>query len=203
MLSRKISVTAGFRFMPSKQISSTGLGKQLVKDLSEEDRSDYDNITASNTAYTLEFRLYGGRHPGARGFYISLYGRYADFKLDYPYDYYSETNGHYTIPLNAKLHGIGGGIGFGAQWLIAKHITLDWSILGTHYGSLSGSAIGTTNLSELSEKDKEDLRDDINSLINISDKQYISATVTNDGVQATAKGPFVGIKAGISIGIAF
>lgn len=174
-----------------------------MNNLSDEDRSDYDKITAANTAYTLEFRMYGGKHSGARGFYLSLYGRYANFKINYPYDYHSETNDRYTIPINAKLRGIGGGFGFGAQWLIAKRVTLDWTILGVHYGSLSGSAVGNINLSSLSEKDKGDLRDEINSLVEVSGKQYISATVTNEGLRANAKGPFAGIKAGLSIGVAF
>jgi len=201
MLSRKISVTGSFRFMPTKSVTSTTIGQKIAEKFIN--ASDYDNVTASNKAYTLECRFYGGKHPGARGFYVAVYGRYTDFDIYYPYDFYSETNDHYLIPLDAKLHGIGGGIGFGAQWLIAKRITLDFTVLGAHFGSLNGNAIGKTDLSALSEKDKQNLEDEINSIIDISDKQYITSTVTSEGVQATIKGPFIGIKTGISIGIAF
>ena len=201
MLTRKISVTGSFRLMPTKSVTSTTLGKKVAEKFIN--ASDYNDVTASNKAYTLECRFYGGKHPGARGFYFALYGRYTDFDIYYPYDFYSETNQHYLIPLNSTIHGIGGGIGMGAQWLIAKRITLDWNISGAHFGSLNGNAAGKTDLSSLSEKDKQKLEEDINSLIDISGKKYISSTVTNEGVQATIKGPFIGIKTGISIGIAF
>jgi len=201
MLTRKISVTGSFRLMPTKSVTSTTLGKKVAEKFIN--ASDYNDVTASNKAYTLECRFYGGKHPGARGFYFALYGRYTDFDIYYPYDFYSETNQHYLIPLNSTIHGIGGGIGMGAQWLIAKRITLDWNISGVHFGSLNGNAAGKTDLSSLSEKDKQKLEEDINSLIDIAGKKYISSTVTNEGVQATIKGPFIGIKTGISIGIAF
>lgn len=196
MLSRKISVAGGYRTMPAKQISDFPFADKITND-------DIKTSSASSNAFTLEFRKYTGKHAGARGFYVSVYGRYANFKVDYPYTFTAEDNQVYDIPIHANLHGIGGGFMLGAQWLIAKHVVLDLFFLGSHYGSLNGTGSSVKDLSGLSENDKQALQQDINSLVASGDKQYISSTVNNNGITATAKGPFVGMRAGISLGIAF
>jgi len=98
----------------------------------------------------------------------------------------------------------GAGLMIGAQWLIARRITLDWYILGGHYGSIKGDASGTADLSSMSSADKEGVKEDLEGLISIGDKKFVTATVTNQGVQARIDGPMVGLRgAGINIGIAF
>lgn len=196
LLSRKISVAAGYRTMPSKQISDLPFADKISDE-------DIKTTTASANAFTLEFRKYAGKHSGARGFYVGVYGRYTNFTVDYPYTYTAEDNQVYDLPIHSKLHGIGGGLIFGAQWLIAKRVVLDFVILGSHIGSLHGSGSSMKDLSGLSENDKQAMQEDINSLISSDNKQYISSTVNDNGITATAKGPFVGMRAGISLGIAF
>lgn len=205
-LTRKISFVAGYRTMPKIILGKVTLIKRIV-DLvgSEEDaiKNDIDRISLSNSAYTGELRFYTGHKPGARGFYCSLYGRYSQLTIDYPYEFYTNTK-TYVIPIKTTPKMWGAGLMIGAQWLIAKRISLDWYILGGHYGSIKGDASGVVDLSELSSFDKEELKGDIENLLTVGNKQYITATVTNQGVQAKIDGPMLGFRgAGINIGIAF
>jgi hypothetical protein len=203
-LSRKISFSAGYRVMPKTILTTTTLGEKAM-DLLDEDDDDNDlsKMSLSNNTITGEFRFYGGRKPGARGFYLSVYGRYSKFSIDYPYDFHSGGK-NYKIPLKGNLTGFGGGLMIGAQWLIARRVVLDWYILGLQYGKMTGNVDGLTDLSAMSQADKDYLRDDIEGIISIGDKEYIKATVTDDGVRTKFDGPFAGIRAaGISLGIAF
>lgn len=205
-LSRKISFTAGYRTMPMSNLAELPLLKKITEQVSEDGEELIDGIndmSASNTAYTGEFRFYGGKHPGARGFYLSLYGRYADINVDYNYTYQAQS-GSYNIPIKSNFTGLGGGLMIGAQWLIAKRVTFDWYILGGHYGKLSGTGNGVANLSALSEQDKENIKNDIESTGSIGGVTSVSATVNDNGIIAEASGPFIGLRGlGFSLGFAF
>lgn len=206
MLARKISFVAGYRFMPTRTLSSVSLVKNIIDKVSDDGddiKRDIDKISVSNNAFTGEFRFYAGRKPGARGFYVSLYGRYSQMTIDYPYDYSSNTK-DYTIPLHASPKMWGAGLMIGAQWLIAKRVTFDWYIIGGNYGTIKGDISAVTDLSSMSDQDRQSLKSDIEGLFTANNKQYLTATVTSQGVQAKLSGPMVGIRgAGINLGIAF
>jgi len=206
MLTRKISFVAGYRFMPTRILSNVSLIKNIVdRAASDGDaiKTDVDKISTSSNAFTGEFRFYAGHKPGARGLYLSLYGRYSRLDIDYPYDYQTDTK-TYTIPLKASTTMWGAGLMIGAQWLIAKRVTLDWYIMGGHYGTIKGNVTGVTNLSDMPDEDRQYLKSDIEGLFTANNKQYITATVTDQGVQAKISGPMIGIRsAGINLGIAF
>ncbi|HEX5150847.1 MAG TPA: hypothetical protein VFW07_05335 [Parafilimonas sp.] len=204
-ITRKISVVASYRFMPSTKVGAIPVGKKIFDKISDEENDNVDikESVVSNQAFTAEVRFYGGKHPGARGFYFSVYGRYGNFTTDYPYEYEDETGSMYSIPLQVKANGFCGGIGIGAQWLIAKRVTLNWYILGAQYGGLNGTINGVADLSSMSAEDQQNLQEEINELIGVNSKQYIDATVSDNGVTGTVKGPFLGLRGGISIGIAF
>lgn len=200
-LSRKIIFSAGYRFMPNTKLSATTLGKKMVTKLEIED-DEINKASFAGNAFTGEFRFYGGKHQGARGFYLSLYGRYSTIKIDHPYEF-STTGKSYMIPLQADTKMFGGGMMFGVQWLIAKRVTLDWSIIGAHYGNVSGIAQAKTDLSSMSSADKQNLQQDLDNFIEINGHQYIHSTVNSQGVTAKIEGPFAGIRSGLSLGIAF
>ncbi|MBN9386105.1 MAG: hypothetical protein J0H74_35435 [Chitinophagaceae bacterium] len=205
-LTRKISFVAGYRFMPRSVLGNISLIKKIVDQVAKDGdgiKNDINKLSLSSNAYTGEFRFYTGHKPGPRGFYFSLYGRYSQLNIDYAYEYATGSK-TYSIPIKASTKMWGAGLMIGAQWLIARRITLDWHILGGHYGSVSGDASGLADLSAMSPSDKEAVKEDIEGLINIGDKKFITATVTNQGVQAKIDGPMVGLRgAGINIGIAF
>lgn len=215
-LTRKISFVAGYRYMPEEALSDLRL-VNILEDKYEVEMDDADLISSSNNTYTGEFRFYGGRHAGARGFYLSVYGRYTDMKVNYQHEYETERYAYddfgyvtdynyetYTLPLQSSVKGFGGGLMIGAQWLIAKRVVLDWYIIGAHYGKLKGDGSALADLSTLSASEKQELEDELNGLIEVKGKTYIDASVTDRGADFKVDGPFLGIRGlGFNLGIAF
>lgn len=206
-LSRKVTFVAGYRFMPLSTVGDISLVKTVAdKYLSDEDnlKNDLSNVSTGNKTYTGEFRFYGGKHPGARGFYLSLYGRYTDMQVNYNYNFTAANNQKYLIPLKNNLKGFGGGLMLGSKWLIAKRVTFDWYVIGGHYGKLTGDGAGVMNLSSLSATDKSNLKSNLESDFTLSNQKYVTATVDNAGVKTKVDGPFIGLRGlGFSLGIAF
>jgi len=148
--------------------------------------------------------LYAGKHQGARGFYVSAYGRYANGQVDYTDQYESVENKTYRMPYSSSLHGVGGGLMFGAQWLLARRITLDWYIIGAHYGSMKGDITAATDLSHMSQAEQAGLEEDLEHFVKLGNRYQLEATVDDRGVSATTDAPFVGIRGfGLNFGIAF
>lgn len=205
-LSRKISFVAGYRFMPLTTIGDVPAIKKLVENYLQNDdlKDKLSGISTSNKTYTGEFRFYGGKHPGARGFYLSLYGRYTNMPVNYIYTYETSTE-NYLIPLKSNLKGYGGGLMIGSKFLIAKRVTFDWYIIGGHYGKISGDDNAAINLSRMSAADKNNLKESIESdLTIIGEKSYVTATVDNAGVKTQTDGSFIGLRGlGFNLGIAF
>lgn len=206
MLTRRISLSANYRFMPKTALDATPLTKavlDIVADEGDEITEQLQQAKMSGNAITLEARWYTGhRKSGARGFYLGAYGRYAAFKYDFPYDFEATDAGiTKKVPFLGDTKGIGGGALIGVQWQI-KRVMLDFTILGAHYGHMSGKVDGKTDLSELSEQDMAQLKDDIEGVVNFTDKKYITATVDRNGVKGDIDAPFPGIK-GLSLSIGF
>lgn len=206
-LGRKSTFMASYRYMPLSNVNDISLVKTVVeKYLASEDalKKDLANLSTSNKTFTGEFRFYGGKHPGARGFYLSLYGRYTDMQVNYNYNFMAANNQKYLIPLKNNLKGFGGGLMLGSKWLIAKRVTFDWYIIGGHYGKLTGDRAGVMNLNTLSATDKNNLKSNLESDFTVSNQKYVTATVDNTGVTTKVDGPFIGLRGlGFSLGIAF
>jgi len=206
MLTRKISASVGYRFMPSTYITQSPLGEKVMDIVAEEDddlSSQLDKLKTSGNAITLEFRVYTGKRPGAKGFYAGLYGRYASFKYDYPYDF-EKPSGTTLVPLKGNSRGIGGGVILGGQFMIAKRVVVDLFIIGGHYGSLTGKLEGLTDMSDFDEADRAELKDEIEGLIDLGGDNGIKADVRDDGVRADIKLPFLGVRGlGLTVGYAF
>lgn len=204
LLSKKISFIAGYNSMSESKLSDLPMVKKLSEKLLDEEddiKDDFDKITVANKAYTGEFRFYTGSHPGARGFYLALYGRYSDTRVNYSYDY--ETNSRtYNLPIKSKVTGFGGGLLLGTQFIIAKRVALDF-YFGGHYGKSKGNGDALTDLTSMTAQEKTELKEELESKVEMNGKQYLTATVTNEGVSVKADGPLIGLRGGVSIGIAF
>lgn len=207
LLTRKISASLGWRYMPTTNMTKTALTKEVMKyfEDGEDGMSEQlDQLKMGGNAITAEVRFYTGRRPGAKGFYAGLYGRYSSFKYDYPYDFEDPAGEVTRVPFKGKSSGIGGGIILGGQFNIHKRIVVDLFIIGGHYGSFSGKVDGLTDLSDLDAQDKADLKEELESLIQIGDKKNITANVSDDGIRADVSMPFVGLRGlGLTIGFAF
>ncbi|GGK63813.1 hypothetical protein GCM10011405_09780 [Rufibacter glacialis] len=206
-ISRKTTLVAGYRFMPETNVGSLPLVEKVVEQLEEEEDGlveDLNRSTAANKTYTGEIRFYSGKKPGARGLYLSLYGRYMDLDATYSHEYDTDTR-TYVIPIDGNVKGLGGGLMVGAQWLIAKRIAFDWFIMGGHYGKMKVDMNGRTDLSTMTAEEKRELEEDIESIVDdLPGNSEVEATVTNNGVTVKGNAPFLGIRGlGFSLGIAF
>jgi hypothetical protein len=201
-LSEKFSVAAGYSTMPENAIADLPVIKKIAGDFFQDDNDvDLDQITVSNHSFTGEFRYYLGKRA-ARGIYLSGYGRYTSMKVGYQYAY--QVGGRsYNFPIQSDLKGFGGGVMVGIRQLVAKRVVLDFYLLGGHYGNLSGDASGVTDLSALTPAQKNDLKNELDNLIELNGKKYLTSTVTDNGVTAKVDGPFLGIRFGVNVGIAF
>ena len=206
-LSRKISFVAEYRYMPRIRPTSAFLVKKALNRYGNGNTDFEDKLNSvmvGNTAYTGEFRFYGGKKPGARGFYLSLYGRYMNLTTIHNYEY--ETDKFiYNIPFNGTMKGFAGGAMIGAQWLIAKRVTFDWYILGGHYGKLRVDVPGKMDLSTISSDERKGLKEDVESLFSVlGELSDVEATVSEQGVDLKGSMPFVGLRGlSFSLGIAF
>ncbi|MGX5817635.1 hypothetical protein ACWKWU_05535 [Chitinophaga lutea] len=206
MLTRKISASLGYRFMPKTRLAGTILAGEVMDAIKDDGEASQqlEKLQMSGNAITAEFRIYTGRRPGAKGFYAGIYGRYSGFKYDYPYDFERPDNTKTLVPIKATTKGFGGGIILGGQFNVAKRVVIDLFIIGGHYGKLTGDGEGLTDLSDFSEQERADLKSDIEGLVSIGNKQNITATVQNDGVRAKLDLPFVGLRGlGLTVGFAF
>lgn len=204
LIARKISVVAGYRFMPSSNLGGISTVSKILDKVDNSDiADDLNRIIASNKTFTGEIRFYKGKKDGNVGFYTALYARYAKFNIDYDYDYSTETR-TYNIPLRSELKGFGGGIMGGVQWRIAKRLNLDWYIIGAHYGSLKGKINGATDLSSMTNEERGFLKEDLEGDLSIGDKSLIEAEVSATGVKGRPSAPFIGIRGlGFNLGFTF
>ena len=107
-----------------------------------------------------------------------------------------------TIKLKGDVTTHSGGLMFGAQWHIGKMVSLDWWILGGHYGVSKGTLSGVPSTS-LSANEQDEIRTIINDFENDIPLTKITADVSANNVKAIVDGPWAGVRAGLTIGIRF
>lgn len=199
---KNFTVALGFGLMPQRPLPKPVLN--LLESGANFDISDLKEIKFSSYFITPEIRFYPGKkikHQAPHGFYLGLYGRLAKFSIDINYNYESTSNGVTStekIPLRISYGGTAGGLCMGAQWVI-KRVSIDWMILGLHYGPgyFSGEGTGSSIA-----KDPEGFRDameeiSIANLKPVADIVGSTAKVTISGI------PYAGLRTGLSIGFAF
>ena len=201
VIKRKTSFAISFRTMPNTGIP---FKKQILDALDPTDtdtKNTIEQLKISNFAITPEFRFYLSKKGYGRGFYIAPFYRYASFTTDnISIKYDNGTGGSNTINLSGKLTSNTGGLMFGSQWALGKHVCLDWWILGAHYGSGKGDFTGKSSV-PLTPTEQDDIRTQLNDLdIPLTDK---TVTVNASGASMQLSGPWAGLRAGISLGVRF
>lgn len=207
-LTRKISAQLGYRFQPASNTLENSTIKSAVLsfiDLDGKTESKIDETYITNQTFTGEIRFYAGKKGGSRGFYAAIYSRYAFLDVNLPiYGYYASNGIYYKIPLIAKVKGFGAGVLFGVVWWIRKTVSIDFYIIGGHYGSWKGSILGEKDLSALAESDKEAIKTDLENSYRMNNKNLIYPSVINTGIKGTVRAPYFGARAGgLSLGLVF
>ena len=200
ILSRKVSAAVGFRYMPT-----TGLPfKNAIADAVDGDEDVRSVITKTeigNFAATPEIRFYLGKGYG-RGFYLAPYYRYVRFNTGYfPVNYTSSVNGtKQTLTITGDMSANNGGLLLGAQWPLGKHFTLDWWIVGAHFGSGNGNLDGRTS-APLSSTEQAQIKSNLEEI----DIPLVNKTVSVSANQVAVafNGAFGGLRSGLCFGFRF
>jgi hypothetical protein len=199
VLSRKVSVAIGARVMPNTGIPLKSLVLDAVGD-DQDTRQIVENSRLQNIAITPEVRFYLGKGYG-KGFYIAPYYRYTSFSTENITLTYAATAGpDRSVDLKGELSAHSGGIMFGAQWFLGKSISLDWWIVGAHYGAGNGSFSGTPDM-PFTPGEQDEIRRILEDIDVPLIEKKISVSANN--VSATIDGPFGGLRGGILLGIRF
>jgi hypothetical protein len=200
VINRKISFAIAYRTMPSSSLPF----KNTILDASNNNQDTKDAIDAlrlSSTAITPEIRFYLSKKGYGRGFYIAPFYRHATFEANnMKFTYTNSLNSESSISLAGKLTANTGGLLFGTQYALGKHVCIDLWFFGPHYGSGIGNFSGTTS-TPLTQAEQNDIKQQLEDF----DIPLTTKTITVDANGAAIKldGPWGGIRSGISLGFKF
>lgn len=200
-VSRKISVSVSFRTMPSGSIPFQKLILKKIDANDLETRETIETLRLSNFAFTPELKLYLSKRGYGRGFYISFFYRYAQFRAS-PLLFEVEDSpvSSRKINFSGKFSANTGGLLFGVQWPIGKSLCLDLWLLGPHYGAGNG-LFSSSPSPALTSNEQVDLRTKLEDL----DIPLTNKTISVSANSASLKldGPWGGIRSGINLGFRF
>lgn len=200
-LSKKISMAVTYKTMPESSIAYIDDILRLSGDVDPETKNLLENLITKNYTITPEIRFYSGKKGYGRGFYTALFYKYGNYTIDNVIYTSTQEEGEDII-----LTGLGnvashtGGVMIGAQWGLGKYLCLDWWIMGLHFGVSSGDIVATYS-EPLSEEDQQSIENEVNNVDVPMLKQSID--VTANKATLTFDGPWLGIRAGLSLGIKF
>ncbi|MDB4285700.1 DUF3575 domain-containing protein [bacterium] len=177
---------------------------------SENTTVTFDLSNFSGYRATPSFRYYpGGKRNAPHGFYVELFGRYYSYTLDLPYNSVNvmdpaandiKSDGKFT------LSGLGGGLSFGAQWIIGNRFTLDWNFIGggTSIATITGEF---TNEEGLTQDEYNQVASDVEDYYTgfpLFPADDTTITVEADQVDIKSTGAMLPlIRSNITIGFAF
>lgn len=207
ILSNKISVALGVRFMPKGKLPLRNTVMSFVdydenSQESEEGLADFfDNTRVGGFAITPEFRYYFKQ--AGRGLYIAPYLRYGKYNLTSTYTFVDEDKNR-DIPIDfvGNYSNVGVGILLGSQFNFGDRVTLDWWILGPFIGSMNFklNASGYTLTNDEYNAVKEDFDD-----FNVEFLNYkFEKNLTHSSMDIGIKGMSSAIRSfGLNLGIKF
>lgn len=194
---KRFSIAVGYRALPQGKMPF----RKLIPATDATTRESLDNLIFSSSSLTPEIRFYTGKKGYGRGFYLSPFYKKAEYKAKgLGIDYVKDNGTTGTMNMNGSIKGETWGLLLGAQWALGKHFCLDWQILGPHIGRSSGGLFGVST-NPLSISEQADMRQSLQD-INIP---FTEETVTVDASRSNLelRGPWAGIRAGVSLGFRF
>jgi Protein of unknown function (DUF3575) len=200
-LSRKFSLALTVSIMPTRNIP---FKNSIISSLDVTDtdvKNTIEKLNISSFSIAPEVRFYVGKKGYGRGLYLAPYVKYTSLKTaNMVFTYQNILNVSSTIELSGNFNTIAGGLQVGAQWMLGKHMCIDWWIVGAHYGSGNGAYTGTTN-KILGADEQADLKKQLDDV----SLPLINKTVTVYANGATVKlnGPWASVRTGLCIGYCF
>lgn len=202
ILSKRISFVMGLNTMPNGKIP-------YIELFTEE--PEIQNIEISSISLTPEIRFYLSPSGYGKGFYIAPYYKYERYNAkSYNIEFIDEDAQSQFIDMHGNLNTHSVGAIIGVQWLFGKknNVSLDWTIIGAHYGSNKGQLKGNTTY-EMSEKVQDDIiktiEDSFGSINigNIVPVKTENITIDSHNASIDIKTPWAFIRTALSIGIRF
>jgi hypothetical protein len=208
VLTKRLSIAIGYRTMPEQGLPLIEQYK-MIAGLDEttfpEDKELLDKIRSvkvSNTAITPEIRLYLSKKGYGRGFYLAPYYRMATYTLNGYSESYESENRLNNVTLSGKITAQSYGLMMGAQWKLARFISLDWWIVGAQVGTHQGEFSAQKDISFTG--DEKSLISEAASDISVSNIAFSSPEFPSaNTVRVTTSGIWGGIRAGLCLGISF
>jgi len=150
------------------------------------------------------YRHYTGQRMLPKGFYIEPYLKYQKITGNGSVEN-TDFNNTYKGRIDVDLNTMNVGFQLGAQFLIAKRITLDFYFLGMEVGFLSGDVIAISDQLADANNLKTDIEQKIADLPSfIGDKLTVTQSADKKQINVNADhAPYPWYRGGISIGIAF
>ncbi len=190
----KMTVNASIAFRGKSSVPF----KDRLENLIDDDKILQD-ATLSHFTFTPEFRFYTSRgSEGARGFYIGPFIKYGKYNIQSNYEFEVEGEAPENIPLDLDIKTWSAGFVIGSQFKLAKSVFMDLRILGPHYGRSNLNLVGKKTLTP---EEQETLREELDGIG--GDVIDVETEVNGEGASAKAKGPWAGIRVGLSIGYRF
>lgn len=200
VLTPKTSFALGTSYMPKTGLPFANSLKEQWGD-NPDARRAIETTQLSSFTITPEYRFYlSGKAPS--GFYVAPFARYQKMNLEQVYQFTASSGKVHSPLISGDINNIGGGVLFGAQWLLGKSVSLDWWIAGPVVGSTNGTLSGTDDMSDLSAADRSKLKSDIESTkIPLTD---VEAVIGSNTIDVNLTGGYLGLRTmGITLGLRF
>lgn len=168
------------------------------------------NTKIRGFAITPEFRYYPGvkeEHQAPHGFYVGAYYRYAKYTYTSDYSVKASTGRTYAYDLVSTYKGGTLGVLIGSQWIIGKHFSIDWWILGGGAGNAKFVMEATGSGFIMNAQEQADVKAAVED--RIGDVPVVDlggkVTTTSNSVKVTSdKLPMLGFRGfGLCLGFAF
>ncbi len=201
-LTPKIAVAAQLRFMPKgTPLFYNNLQSQLQEDGSSDVKLGGAHI--SSFAFTPEFRFYPGK--ALKGFYLAPYFRFRTLGFGSDITFLDSNKISRLATLDGKITTFAGGLMIGSHFKIGKQFSLDWFILGAHFGSNKGKIAMTVQGSNMTVADQIKLKNDLQQTFDDS-KIFKNNTVTTtaNSAEVTTTFGMLGLRGfGLNFGYRF
>ena len=201
IIKKYLSATIAVRYMPNGTVPFKNFIYNQFGDDSPEAKEVIDNMKINNFAITPEVRFYVGKKGFGKGFYIAPAYRFAKFNvsnIEYTYKVDDEDN---KLLMSGSLTSNYGGFMLGAQWLVGKHISLDWWIFGPLFGVENSNYNGSSGYL-LTPDDKAQIEENFND-INIPGTSVDVSFPDDYSVKVKVRGPVYGVASGFAVGFRF
>ena len=143
-----------------------------------------------------------------KGFYVEPFFTYTHHTSDGTGEGKLD-NQSVTMDFNNEYNGVGVGVQLGSQFIISKRLVIDLFFLGPQLTSSRNNFRAVDPYNSLAwttiqaDEAEQDIRDFLDQFPFIRNKVDVTVDKSNKTVMADFKGALVGIRFGVSIGIAF